>query len=187
MKVIKTKVYTFNELSEAAKEVAIEAMRESYYKYNEFASWAIDDCSLLEPDHAELTKLFGKEYNFPLLLNSRNKLYFDTGRGSIDISNAMQVQNSVQFLQWLGLDKRLIAKIDYDILADSIEFSNQSENEFTAIQEGKIINASNKFADHCSDILTKLENDIDYRFTDEAIIEDIEANENQYTAAGNEF
>jgi len=109
MKVIKTKVYTFNELSEAAKEVAIEAMRESYYKYNEFASWAIDDCSLLEPDHAELTKLFGKEYNFPLLLNSRNKLYFDTGRGSIDISNAMQVQNSVQFLQWLGLDKRLIA------------------------------------------------------------------------------
>ena len=55
-------IYEFHELSEKAKQKAIENVRESYYVYNEFSEWVIDDCCLLEPPHKELENLFGDKY-----------------------------------------------------------------------------------------------------------------------------
>lgn len=184
MKTIEIKLYKFSELSEEAKQNAIEDTRNSYYEDNDFANWAIDDCALLEPTEKELQKLFGEKYDFPLIKNNR-KIYFDTDRNRhIDISNAMEIQNSTQFLQWLGLNKRLIDKCDYTILEDSIEFSNQSHLEFTAIEEEKLSVAVDKFEEHCQDVLRRIENDIDYRFSDECIKEDIEANDYDFTEDG---
>lgn len=187
MRTVRTKVYSFEELTKEAKQVAIESVRQDYYSNNDFANWAIDNCALLEPIQKELTDLFGKEYDFPLIKNNR-KVYFDTGRNRhIDISNAMEIQNSKQFLKWLGLNNRLIEKVDFTIGEDTIEFMNCGEKEFTEIETNKIVFAVDKFENHCEDILKRIEADIDYRFTDEAITEDILANEYEFLSNGKQF
>jgi len=184
MRIIETKVYKFNELNEEQKEKAIENIRNSNYECNYFVEWAIDNCGLLEPPHEELIKLFGANYKFPLLENNR-KLYFELGRNRyIDISQAMIINDSNQFLKWLGLTPRLIEKIDYSIGKDTIEFENQSHLDLTTIEEQKLDRAVSKFEEHCGSILDNIEKDIDYRFTDEAITEDIESNEYEFNENG---
>lgn len=176
MRVIEVKLYSFDELNDKAKEKAIEKVRESYYKYNDFAEWAVDDCYLLQPKEL---------MNEDLLIKNNRKIYFSLDRGRyIDVSSAMEIVSSVKFLKWLGLDNRLINKVDYFILKDSIEFHNQSENKFTKKQEEKLEIAISKFEDHCNKILERIENDIDYRFSDESIIEQIECNGYEFTEDG---
>ena len=182
MRTITTTVYSFDELNELAKAKAIDNIREIYYQSNDFAEYSIDDCYLLEPRHEELS-IFS-EYKDILIKNNR-KVYFDLDRNRhIDISQAMEIQNSTLFLKWLGLDQRLIDKVDYTILEDSIEFMNQSENEFTVIQDAKLMAAEYKFKNHCEDILNYIEKSIDYLFSDESIIEDIFANDWEFTENG---
>ncbi len=183
MRTIETKVYSFNELSEEAKQKAIETIRDINYEYNDFAEWAIDDCSLLEPMEKEISKF--KNYDFPLIKNNR-KIYFSLGRNRyIDISRAMEIQDDKMFLNWLGIDNRLIDKISFEIGKDTIDF--EIHLELTEIQEQKLERAKEKFEDHCEDILNRIENDIDYRFSDEAIIEDIEANDYEFTEEGKRY
>ena len=194
MREIKTKIYQFNELSDEAKQTAIEGIKSSYYEYNDFASWAIDDCALLEPPHKELEDLFGTEYDFPLIKNNR-KVYFSLDRDRyIDISNAMEISSHNQFLLWLGinesdfLDEEGFSILDYKIGKDTIEFDTTDWNiEFTKEQEEILENAVKKFEEHCEDILRSIEREIDYRFTDEAIIEDIESNDYEFLKKGEQF
>ena len=194
MRTVRTKVYNFEELSQEAKQVAIEEIRNSHYEYNDFASWAIDDCALLEPIEKELTDLFGTEYKFPLIKNNR-KVYFSLDRDrNIDISNAMEIQNNTQFLKWLGIDESKFLDedgfsiLDYKIGKDTIEFDTTDWNiEFTKEQEEILENAVKKFEEHCEDILRSIEREIDYRFTDEAIIEDIESNDYEFLKKGEQF
>jgi len=190
---IKTNIYTFEELTEEQKEKAIDSVRNKYYDHNDFAEWAIDDCSLFEPPQKELEELFGKDYKFPLLENTREKLFFSLGRDRyIDISNAMQISDDTYFLKWLGINKYDFLNddgcpvLDYKIGKDTIEFyTNDFNVEFTNEQETILEKAKEKFEEHCENILNRIEYDIDYRFTDEAIIEDIHANDYQFTEQGN--
>ena len=194
MRTIRTKVYSFDELSKEAQDVAIEKVRQDYYEYNDFASWAIDDCALLEPPHKELEDLFGTEYDFPLIKNNR-KVYFSLDRDRyIDISNAMEISSHNQFLLWLGinesdfLDEEGFSILDYKIGKDTIEFDTTDWRiEFTKEQETVLEIAKEKFEEHCEDILKGIENEIDYRFTDEAITEDILANDYEFTKDGKIF
>lgn len=194
MRTIRTKVYKFDELVVDAQQNAIEKVRQDYYEYNDFASWAIDDCALLEPIEKELTDLFGTEYKFPLIKNNR-KVYFSLDRDrNIDISNAMEIQNNTQFLKWLGIDESKFLDedgfsiLDYKIGKDTIEFDTTDWNiEFTKEQEEILENAVKKFEEHCEDILRSIEREIDYRFTDEAIIEDIESNDYEFLKNGKQF
>ena len=194
MRTHRTKVYQFNELNDQAKQVAIEGIKSSYYEYNDFASWVIDDCALLEPPHKELEGLFGTEYDFPLIKNNR-KVYFSLDRDrNIDISNAMEISSHNQFLLWLGikesdfLDEEGFSILDYKIGKDTIEFDTTDWRiEFTKEQETVLEIAKEKFEEHCEDILKGIENEIDYRFTDEAITEDILANDYEFTKDGKIF
>lgn len=187
MRIIEIKLYQFGELSENAKGMAIMEHRAYIGEYGDVAECAIDNCYLLEPKDEELKKLFGKNFDKQIIENNR-KVYFDLGRDKhIDISKAMEIQDSEKFLMWLGLSKRLIDKCDYDILADAIEFSCQSHNEFTDIENKKLDKAREKFAAHCQNILKRIEEEIDYRYSDEAIIEEIEANEYEFTESGKKY
>lgn len=189
MRTITTTVFNFEELSEGAKETAIENVRQSYYEYNDFASWAIDDCALFEPKEKELTDILGDSYNFPLIENTREKIYFDTDRNSfLDCENAMVITNDKHFLLWLGIDTSIkgLEDIEYTIAtprgrnADTtIDFDNYSSDFDNLIRE-----AVDKFDNLVSEVLQRIENDIDYRFTDEAIAEDIQANEMEFTEEG---
>ena len=183
MRTIETTVYSFDELNDSAKEKAIENIRESYYRYNDFSEYVLDDCYLLEPRREELN-IF-PEYKDILIKNNR-KIYYSLDRNKyIDISGAMEIQDSRLFLKWLGLDDDLIDKVDYTILKDEIEFSNQSDDEFTDDEITILEDAEIKFNLHCQDILNSIEESIDYCFSDESIIEDIYANELEFTEDGN--
>jgi hypothetical protein len=182
MRTITTTVYSFDELNDSAKKRAIENIREQYYRCNDFSEYVIDDCYLLEPRNEELS-IFS-EYKDLLIKNNR-KVYYSLDRDRhIDISKAMEIQDSRLFLKWLGLDDDLIDKVDYDILKDDIEFSNQSDDEFTDDEMTVLCAAEIKFREHCQDILNCIEKSIDYCFSDESIIEDIYANLLEFTDNG---
>lgn len=192
MRTIRTKVYKFDELSEQAKQVAIEEIRNEYYKYNDFANLAIDDCTLFEPKEKELIELFGKDYNFPLIKNTRESISFDIERNRfLDCQKAMEITNKKHFLLWLGIDTNIkgLDEIDFRIFtpnyrnADTtIDFDNY-DSDFDNI----ICNAQNKFKNLIQEILRRIKAGIDYRFTDEAIIEDIEANEYEFLSNGKRY
>jgi hypothetical protein len=185
--VIEKTLYNFNELSKDVQQKVIDSFRNKYYQNNNFAEWAIDDCSLLEPKHTELTELLGNDYNFPLFKNNRN-ISFDIDSNYIDVSNGLEITNENHFFMWLDIDTNDFidengnSLIDYTISMDSLDFN--FDNNLTEKQIDILDNAKNKFENHCIDILERIENDIDYRFSDEGIIEDIEANGYEFEEDG---
>lgn len=189
MRTIEVNVYKFEELSDEAKEVAIEQMRNRYYEYNDFASWAIDDCSLFEPKHEELIRLFGKEYKFPLIENTRKNIYFNTDRNwFLDCVDAIEITNDNQFLKWLGLTDEIINNEDFSFHIFNPNYRNADTtidfDGFDSKFDEVISNAQDKFNEHIQDVLKRIEDSIEYRFSDEAIIEDIKANEYEFLSNG---
>jgi hypothetical protein len=185
MRTIETKVYTFNELSEDAKQNAISNYREHLYLENDFARWAIDDCALLEPHDRELRELFGDDYKFPLIENNR-KVYFSLDRDRhIDITEAAIITNDSQFLTWLGIPEQMHDNVYFTIKKDTIEFEENDYNyEFNEIEKEILVQSQLKFKQHCSEILERIESDIDYRCSDEAMIDDIISYDYEFTENG---
>ena len=192
MRTIRTKVYKFDELSEQAKQVAIEEVRNEYYEYNDFANWAVDDCALFEPKEKELIELFGEDYNFPLIKNTRESIYFDTERNRfLDCEKAMQITNKKQFLLWLGIDveDEAFENIYFEIITPNYRNAS-TEIAFDDYDErfgDRIDTAVERFNALIRDIIDRIESSIDYRFTDEAIIEDILANEYEFLSNGKKY
>ena len=133
-----------------------------------------------------------EDYNFPLIKNTREGIYFNTERDRfVDCSNAIEITNEKQLLLWLGIDINIVGLEDivYSFFtprfrnADTtIDFDNYS-SEFDSL----IILAQEKFNNHIQEVLKRIEADIDYRFTDEAIIEDIEANDYEFLSNGKRY
>ena len=189
MRTIEIKLYNFNELSEESKKVAIEEMRDRYYERNTFASWAIDDCSLFEPPQKEMEELFGKYYDFPLIKNTRKNIYFSTDRGwYLSCDQAMVVRNDEQFLKWLGIDRSIegLENVSYIIYTPTTRFASTTIkfDDYPLEFDDLIYGACVKFKDHIDNVLRRIEKDIEYRFTDEAIMVDIVSNEYEYTEDG---
>ena len=182
-------IYKFNELSETAKETAIENTRNNFYENNNFAEWTVDDCSLLEPKDKEIREVYKKnklEYKDLLIKNNR-KIYFSLDRGRyIDISQAMEIQSNYMFLKWLGLNDRLIEKVTFEIGKDTINIEPNyfKDDNITEIEQKKIDKAVSKFEEHCEDILTKIDEDIEYRYSDESISDFLECNDYDFTEDG---
>jgi hypothetical protein len=206
MRTIRTKVYSFDELSKDAQEKAIEKVRNSYYKHNDFARWAIDDCYLFEPKHEELVSLFGADFyeklnegkqykDTPLIQNTREDIFFNAESDRfLDCEKAMKITNSNYFLKWLGIEGELLEKVDYTIFtpiginrSTTISFGEGYSCEFTDEELDVLKTAYEKFDNHVQDCLNRIEEDIDYRFTDEAIIEDIIANEYEFLKDGTRY
>ena len=197
MRTIRTKVYSFEELSNDAKVVAIENIRQNSYSDNAFALWAVDDCALFEPTQTELD-LIGFESNNGnefLIENTRKSIYFDTDRNSfLDCAEAMEETNNELFLKWLGIEGELAEKIESEIYTPNnrnanttIEFSEGYGCEFSNEDLTVLYNATKKFDNHIQSVLKRIETDIDYRFTDEAITEDILANDYEFLKSGKQY
>ena len=179
MRTITITVYQFDELNDEAKQKAIENIRESYYKDNDFAEWTIDDCYLLEPQELQNEE--------SILIKNNRKVFFDLDRNKhIDISQAMEIQDDTKFLKWLGLDDDLISKVSYVIRPDSIEFNVDESVEMEV--DYKILDvAEEKFKNHCNYILDRIEMGIEYRFSREGITEDIYSNDWEFTEDGSKY
>jgi hypothetical protein len=198
MKTIELKIYYFNELTTAAQQIAIDQFRNRKYEDSSLAEWVIDDCYLFEPKNAVMEGLFGEEYkklNKPVMANTR-KVYFDTDRNRhLDADEGIEITNEKMFLTWLEIPEELQDKLFYTIknfggrYPDTIiQFEeNECDYEFTAEENKILLNAANKFNDHMEEVLNRIEQSIEYQFTDEYIAEEIEANEYEYTADGKRY
>lgn len=197
------KLYSFDELDKAAQEVAIEKVRDDYYSgggnSTDFAEWAVDDDYLFEISQKEKDELFGegakaiansKYGDEPIIGNTRKNIYFDTDRNShLDASEAIEINNDGMFLTWLGIPKEMQDNVHFTIKSDGsrnadtiIEFEeNDSDTEFTAEELSILEDAEQKFKDHMSDVLKSIEKSIDYRYSEEAIREDLENDVTSYT------
>ena len=175
MRIIETKVYEFNELSEEAKEKAIDNMRTRMYDWD-IHYWVIDDCYLLNP----------KGIN-DLIIGNTRKIYYSLDRDRyIDISNGMEINNDIAFLEWLEIPFDIHDKVYYTIGKDTIEFEeNEDGYTFTDNELEILDNAKEIFEDHCAWVLNCIESNIEYYFSDENIIEDITCNEYEFTEEGN--
>ena len=175
MRTIETKVYEFNELSEEAKEKAIDNMRTRMYDWD-IHYWVIDDCYLLNP----------KGIN-DLIIGNTRKIYYSLDRDRyIDISNGMEINNDIAFLEWLEIPFDIHDKVYYTIGKDTIEFEeNEDGYTFTDNELEILDNAKEIFEDHCAWVLNCIESNIEYYFSDENIIEDINCNEYEFTEEGN--
>lgn len=199
MKTIEVQIYQFNELTPAAQKVAIEQTRKMKYEDSSVAEWAIDDCELFEPNYQEMEQLFGKEYTeetTSVIANTRKNIYFDTDRNRhLDIHQAIEITNEKMFLTWLEIPEELQDKLFYTIKStygrypDTIIEFEEGENDYKFTDEENVIlqNAAEKFSDHMHEVLKRIEQSIDYQFTDECITNDIIANEYEYTADGKQY
>ena len=173
MRVIETEVYTFDELSDDAKERAIEKQR-LYKMEMDISKWMIDDCYLLNPKGID-----------DLIIHNTRKLYYDLYRQYINVSEAMYIKDSAAFLNWLEIPIDLQDKIYYTIEESSIHFEENSVRvNFNDSDIDILDNAKDKFKEHCNYIFNSMKSSYDYYFSDECIIEDIEVNEYEFTKDG---
>lgn len=196
MQTIQIEIYAFNELSNEAKENAIEQIRQKRYNCNDYINWIIDDCYLFEPKNDELFKLFGVEYskfNNPIIGNSRKNIYFDLDRNRhIDASEAMIINNEKMFLSWLEIPENMHDKFYFLIKSTNSRYpdtyisfeENECDYQFSDIELNILENANDKFSNHMENVLNNLENSFDYCFSDESLINEIEANDYQFTENG---
>ena len=151
MKTIEVKIYYFNELTTAAQQVAIDQFRNRKYEDTSVAEWTIDDCYLFEPEHAEMTLLFGEEYKKltkPVIANTRKNIYFDTERNRhLDADEGIEITNEKMFLTWLEIPADLQNKLFYNITnnygryPDTIILFEEGETDYQFTdEENKIIN-----------------------------------------------
>jgi len=149
--------YEFDQLSNSAKENAIDNVREEMYKGNWIGDmdWVIDDDSLFEPSEEEMTTLFGPDYyenngNRHMIENTRKNISLVSKEDPnyyIHCADALDVSNDNLFLRWLG------------ILYTYFE------------------SAEEKFKKHMDWVLTRISNSYSEQFEESGVIHAIQSNE----------
>lgn len=187
----------YSELSESAKATAIEEVREEMKEHESHSAyeWAIDDCSLFEPPHAEMAALFGEDYydrngNDFVFKNNRKGIefeeYFETAR----IADALEITNQKMFKTWLG-----IPEIFHDVYISIIDWNGRTiiemENPFMSedpryeVLKDIANNAAEKFEAHVSSIAKRIVNGIEEYFSDENVECRIEDTNPEFNEEGN--
>lgn len=187
----------YSELSESAKATAIEEVREEMKEHESHSAydWAIDDCSLFEPPHAEMAALFGEDYydrnggQF-VFKNKRKGIefeeYFETAR----IADALEITNQTMFKSWLG-----IPEIFHDVYVGFMDWNGRTiiemENPFMSEDPRHEVlndianNAAEKFEAHVSSIVKRIVNGIEEYFSDENVECRIEDTNPEFNEEGN--
>lgn len=199
MKTIEVKIYYFNELTTAAQQIAIDQFRDRKYEDSSVTEWVIDDCYLFEPRNAEMENLFGEEYiklNKPVIANTRKNIYFDTERNRhLDADEGIEITNEKMFLIWLGIPEEMHEKVYFTIKNNWARYpdtiikfeENDCDYHFTEEENTILEKAAEKFSNHMEEVLNRIEQSIDWQFSDECIAEDIEINQYEYTADGKRY
>lgn len=191
-------IYQFNELSEEAKKVAIEKMRERLEQTESYEAyeWAIDDCSLFEPQHKEMAELFGEDYyeknndNF-VFKNHRKGLDYEGSFGTINIKEALEITNEEMFLEWLGLPKKYHKYISFEFYENHYTSTYlKIDNEFLESDPrynyvaALIKNAEEKFKTHVEEIKSRIERSYNDYFSDDEMEIRITENEMEFYENG---
>lgn len=185
-KIIRIVTCKFEFLSEEAKKVAIEEYREEMYEgkhgSSDFPYWAIDDCSLFEPKHKVMTHLFGNDYYEKngdqfVFKNHRKGVQFDDY--DLDITRALEITNKSMFLTFLGISKEFHDRIEYSFstgTSTEVELEYEYEGMKKAEFERMILeikDGTRMFDTHIREILERIKGSVEWRYSDEAIEEEL--------------
>jgi hypothetical protein len=199
----------FDELSDEARENAINNVRDKRYEEGEdICRWAIDDEELFEPPHQEMAKLFGDDYyealgNRFMLENIDSKKITFVSKSDpnyhLACAHAIDIANDGMFLRWLGIPSRFrvyfyykirntsgrnpdtVIEFDIEDLEGLIEkFGPDAEAEL----ESYLGKAEKKWEAHMDYVLDKISSCIDGEYEDEGIIDHIESNGIKFTEYG---
>ena len=196
-------LFKYSELSESAKATALQEARDHAEEHeSEIAyDWAIDDCSLFEPPHAEMTALLGDDYyernshngygQF-VFKNNRKGIHFNEEYLEVEISEALEITNDKMFKLWLGIPE-IFHHIEVNIMEDhggttNIEMENpfNGENPLKEVIDGIYQNARVKFEAHIERIAKNIKAGIEDYFSDSNLEERMEENEDlEFNEAGN--
>jgi len=168
---IRTKVFKFNELNNNAKEKAIEWYRNTDFGDYQFA-WnnTEEDAKEIGLKIIELSEHKANEGHFLLSANEVAQNIFNNHGGQCETYKT--AQNFME--QW--------QPVFSNYMDETHEYyeSNESEDKLTEI-EGYFLHSL------LEDYRVMYFNDIEYQNSDEYIIEQIEANEYEFTADGRRF
>ena len=189
------KEYSFNELSESAKDKAIEKL----YDLNLYDGWWESDGMLdmtteeLKSRHIDIEVEKKREW-WGKCLFSYTGIYFDLDRNHHLQFENLSVNDDNIFRKFLRIPKPLWYKLD-----GCWEFENNgrypntelvfdtyyAEGNITDREQAILDRASEIFSDKVSEALLMLQKEYDYQSSREAIIEGIEANEYSFDLDGN--
>jgi len=200
-------IYTFDELSDQAKAKAIEAVREDLKEdgHDQFAfRWAIDDCALFEPAHAEMTELLGEDYYEQNLTHDGKygQFVFKNNRKGIDweewwdsalIAKALEITNDKMFKLWFGIPERLHKYVDY-VIEDrntltvlGLSHELLSDDPLALALESIFDAAAKKFEAHMQTINERIVQGMEDYYSDEEIEEKIEEGSWEFNQNGTIF
>ena len=170
----------YKELSGSAKVIAIEEVREEMREHETQRAydWAIDDCSLFEPPHAEMAALFGEDY-FDLnggqfvFKNKRKGISFENYFEILQITDALDITNQKMFKSWLGIPEIFhdvyVGILDWGSTIIEIENPFISEDPRHGVLNDIADNAAEKFKAHVSIIAKRIVSGIEEYFSDENV------------------
>ena len=170
----------YKELSGSAKVIAIEEVREEMREHETQRAydWAIDDCSLFEPPHAEMAALFGEDY-FDLnggqfvFKNKRKGISFENYFEILQITDALEITNQKMFKSWLGIPEIFhdvyVGILDWGSTIIEIENPFISEDPRHGVLNDIADNAAEKFKAHVSVIAKRIVSGIEEYFSDENV------------------
>jgi hypothetical protein len=198
--------FRFEQLSEEAKEKAIENIREGMYegKYgaDDIAEWVIDDDYIFEPTHKELEEVFGSRYNddlndIPMIGNTRKDISYiskDDQNYYLHCAKALDVNHQEMFFSWIGfslifwydtsyefIDRGTYTDIEFEFLSSDEDFTPQQIELWEKESEA----AGKKWKEHMSEVLDRITESIESEYSDERIEERIGSNDILFDQEGN--
>ncbi|MFX0133363.1 MAG: hypothetical protein ACFFDN_06955 [Candidatus Hodarchaeota archaeon] len=175
------KVYTFKNLPEKSKQLALEKHR---YMHVENTNLAEEDDYLLD---LGLQKRIQKKIGSGNTLFEWKTAYYDLDRNNYIQYVDLKVTNEEAFRQELGVSKETWNKVTYRF---DNENKNDTELDFDAYEElnekdlKELRKAKEKFGDLVYDSRINLRKSYEYAISDESLIDSFEANEYKFTEKG---
>lgn len=175
MKTVTTTVYTFSELSEEAKQKAIE----SYRDINLFYEWWE---SIYEDAKQIGIKITSFDLDRGSYVNAEYLLPFSSVIDKIKENHGQSCETYKIAVQYEKQYNDLVVKYSDGIDTERVSEGNEYEFDQEADElEKEFIN------DISSEYLSILQNEYEYLWSDEAVIETIEANEYEFTEDGKPY
>jgi hypothetical protein len=193
MRTIRTKVYTFDELSDEAKQVAIQEMRNSKEIhldwFNDDAKEQINEAGFYGDVQLQYSLSYcqGDGLSFSCnRIEERVLLPFFAGiLGAGKEKTAKVIMDNCSFVN-TGNDGHYCyaSKRDIDYTFESYKNDYKNINQVVAKVLEEI---ENLYVDLCKDLENKGYKEIEYQYSDEAIIEDIQANDYEFLKSGKKY
>lgn len=196
MRIKKIKVYQYDELSDEAKEKALESL----YDINvDYAWWDFDGLTGLSEE--EMKEAGIDHYPDEGIFGYEDKYFSIDREWYLDLKDCF-VPDRKLFLKWLGIPQELHERTSYSIYTPSgrnkstvikielepkyIEVNGEYETKvpITTEESDIITRAEQKFHNKIQDCLHLLRKDYEYRTSKEAIEETIRINEYEFTEDG---